>query len=138
MIELVRHSIDVAGVELSVQDDTCGASLVFVGRVRGMYKGAEVLFLEYEAYEEMALQCMQKIANVVKERWNGNVAIVHRLGTVYPNQVSVVISVTTPHRAACYEANRYVLEALKQEVPIWKKEITPQGGIWKGNKSIPT
>ena len=138
MISLVRDSIEVAEVEQSVQDDSCGASLVFVGRVRGMYKGLEVIHLEYEAYEEMALECMRTIAQEVKNRWKGNAAIVHRLGTVYPGEVSVVISVSTPHRAACYEANSYVLEALKQEVPIWKKEITPEGGTWKGNKSIPT
>ncbi len=133
MIQLVRNQIDVSEVEQSIKDPSCGASLVFVGRVRSVYKGATVLRLEYEAFEEMALVCMQTIADTVKEKWSGNVAIVHRLGSVLPNEISVVISVCTPHRAACYEANRYVLEALKQDVPIWKKEITPVGGFWKGN-----
>ena len=62
MISLVRDSIQVAEVERSVQDGSCGASLVFVGRVRGMFKGVEVIRLEYEAYEEMALECMHTIA----------------------------------------------------------------------------
>ena len=76
-----------------------------------------------------------EIAQEAKTQWGAEVAIVHRIGVVLPEAVSVVIAVATPHRAAAYEANRFVLEALKQRVPIWKKEVTPNGASWKENQS---
>lgn len=135
MIALSRGDISVETVEASVRTPSCGASLVFVGRVRGEYRGQAVLRLEYEAYDEMAISSMQQIATEAKANWNAEVAIVHRLGVVLPEEISVVIAVATPHRAASYEANRFVLEALKQRVPIWKKEVTPDGAVWKENHS---
>ena len=135
MIELSKGPIAVGIVETSIRTSTCGASLVFVGRVRDSYRGQSVLRLEYEAYEEMAISSMQEIAAEANEQWNAEVAIVHRVGVVLPEEISVVIAVATPHRAAAYEANRFVLEALKQRVPIWKKEVTPAGSAWKENQS---
>ena len=135
MIQLTTEAIQIEPIEASVRTASCGASLVFVGRVRGEYHGQSVLRLEYEAYEEMALSSMREIAQEAKTQWGAEVAIVHRIGVVLPEAVSVVIAVATPHRAAAYEANRFVLEALKQRVPIWKKEVTPNGASWKENQS---
>lgn len=137
MIALSQDVISIESVERAVAHPDCGADLVFVGRVRGVYKGQTVLRLEYEAYEEMAILRMQKIADDAKSQFEARVAIVHRVGVVMPNEVSVVIAVSTPHRAASYDASRFVLEALKRDVPIWKREITDTGAFWKhNNKSI--
>ncbi len=137
MITLSKESISIEEVERAVAHPDCGADLVFVGRVRGIYKGQTVLRLEYEAYEKMAVRCMQQIADDAQSQFQARVAIVHRVGVVMPNEVSVVIAVSTPHRAASYDASRFVLEALKKDVPIWKREITDAGAFWKhNNKSI--
>jgi len=132
----LAHSNDEISIEVleeAVQHPDCGADLIFVGRVRGVYKGQSVQYLEYEAYEKMAIACMRKIAIEAKEQFHARVAMVHRIGRVYPNQISVVIAVSTPHRAASYDASRFVLEALKRDVPVWKLEVTDEGRFWKQN-----
>jgi len=133
MIELSKEDISIEAVEKAVAHPDCGADLLFVGRVRGVYKGQTVQHLEYEAYQSMAIRRMEAIAKEAKEQFGARVAIVHRVGKVLPNQISVVIAVSTPHRGASYDASRYVLEALKRDVPIWKREITDQGAFWKQN-----
>lgn len=135
MIALAHSNdeISIEALEEAVQHPDCGADLIFVGRVRGVYKGQNVQCLEYEAYEKMAIACMRKIAAEAKEKFRARVAMVHRIGRVYPNQISVVIAVSTPHRAASYDASRFVLEALKRDVPVWKLEVTDEGRFWKQN-----
>jgi len=133
MIALSKEDISIVDVESAVAHPDCGADLLFVGRVRGVYKGQIVHHLEYEAYATMAIRRMKEIAQKAKEQFSARVAIVHRIGTVLPNEISVVIAVSTPHRGASYEASRYVLEALKRDVPIWKREITDEGAFWKQN-----
>ena len=133
MIELSNGGISIEEVENAVAHPDCGADLLFVGRVRGVYKGQMVRHLEYEAYSQMAVRQMQEIAKEAMEQFQARVAIVHRVGRVLPNEISVVIAVATPHRGASYDASRFVLEALKREVPIWKREITDEGAFWKQN-----
>ena len=135
MIKLARSNdeISIETLEEAVQHPDCGADLIFVGRVRGVYKGQIVQYLDYESYEKMALACMIDIAAAAREQFDAHVAMVHRIGRVYPNQISVVIAVSTPHRAASYDASRFVLEALKRDVPIWKLEVTDEGQFWKQN-----
>ena len=134
MIALQDSVISIDEVEQSVLDIRCGASLLFVGRVRGDYKGREVLRLEYEAYEALALKKMQDIVlQTQKECPLARISIVHRVGVVLPNEVSIVIAVATPRRAECYQISRDVLESLKRDVPIWKKEIYKEGAVWKSN-----
>ena len=134
MIALAYNDdISIETLENAVQHPDCGADLLFVGRVRGVYKGQIVQYLDYEAYDKMAIAAMQQIADQAKAEFDARVAIVHRVGRVYPNQISVVIAVSTPHRAASYDASRFVLESLKQDVPIWKLEVTEQGQAWKQN-----
>ena len=133
MIALSDGDISIEEVETAVSHPDCGADLIFVGRVRGVYKGQTVRHLEYEAYPQMAIRRMQEIANEAMEQFQARVAIVHRVGRVLPNEISVVIAVATPHRGASYDASRFVLEALKRDVPIWKREITDEGAFWKQN-----
>ena len=133
MIALSEGDISIEEVENAVAHPDCGADLLFVGRVRGVYKGQTVQHLEYEAYAKMAIRRMEEIAQQAKEQFGARVAIVHRIGKVLPNEISVVIAVSTPHRGASYDASRHVLEALKRDVPIWKREITDDGAFWKQN-----
>lgn len=110
-----------------------GATLLFVGTTREFTYGKRTLLLQYEAYEPMALAMMKQIGAEIAARWpDTECAIVHRLGQVEIGEASVIIAVSSPHRAACYEASRYAIERLKQIVPIWKKEIWEDGSEWKG------
>jgi molybdopterin synthase catalytic subunit len=133
MLALSEGAISIEEVENAVAHPDCGADLLFVGRVRGVYKGQAVHHLEYEAYTTMAIRRMEEISQEAKEQFGARVAIVHRIGKVLPNEISVVIAVSTPHRGASYDASRFVLEALKRDVPIWKREITDDGAFWKQN-----
>lgn len=135
MTGLVAGPIDVAAVLASVGDPAQGAVLVFLGVGRADFDGRPVLSLAYEAYPAMAEPELRKIAAEVAERWPGaKTSIVHRTGEVAIGEASVVIATSTPHRAACYEANRYAIEALKARVPVWKKEIYGDGSAWKENR----
>ncbi|MFC5451994.1 molybdenum cofactor biosynthesis protein [Paenibacillus aestuarii] len=135
---ITDKTIDVAEVTSKVNHANHGASLVFVGTTREMTFGQRTVLLEYEAYEPMALKMMAAIGDEIDERWPGTLcAITHRLGAVAIAEASVVIAVSSPHRADCYEASRYAIERLKQIVPIWKKEIWEDGSEWKGSQTGP-
>ena len=103
-----------------------------------MTYGQRTVLLEYEAYIPMALKTMETIGEEIENQWPGTLcAITHRLGKVAIAEASVVIAVSSPHRAHCYEASRYAIERLKQIVPIWKKEIWEDGSEWKGSQTGP-
>lgn len=109
----------------------CGGVDVFVGTVRNATKGKAVLRLEFEAYENMALREMRKIAEQALQRWSVQaVAIHHRTGILQIGDVAVVIAVGAAHRDAAFEACRYAIDTLKQTVPIWKKEVFADGEVW--------
>jgi len=134
MLEIVDRPIDVAEVRAAVADPTCGAVLVFEGVVRDRHQGREVTRLSYEAWSEAARDVLAEIAAEIEERWAPcRVAIVHRIGDVPAGRTTVVIAVATPHREACYLANRYAIEQLKHRLPIWKREVTVDGSAWKAN-----
>ena len=104
---------------------------VFVGTVRDATKGKTVLRLEFEAYEPMALKEMQKIADQAFAKWPvQKLLIQHRTGVLQIGEVPVIIAVSCAHRDAAFEACRYVIDTLKQTVPIWKKEIFEDGEVW--------
>ncbi len=135
MFALTTGPIDVAAVRAAVSDPGFGAVLVFEGVARDHYHGRKVLELSYEAYEDMAVPELRRIGEEIARRWDGaKCAIVHRIGPVPVGEPSVVIATGTRHRAACYEANRFAIEALKERVPIWKKEIYADGSAWKANQ----
>ena len=104
---------------------------VFIGTVRNATKGKPVLKLDFEAYEPMAISEMEKIAQQVFEKWPvQKVLIHHRTGTLQVGEVPVIIAVSAAHRDAAFEACRYIIDTLKQTVPIWKKEAFEDGEVW--------
>jgi molybdopterin synthase catalytic subunit len=104
---------------------------VFIGTVRNVTKGKGVIRLEFEAYEAMALSEMDKIASQAAEKWPvQKILIHHRVGVLAVGQVPVVIAVSAAHRAAAFDACRFIIDTLKQTVPIWKKEIFEDGEVW--------
>jgi molybdopterin synthase catalytic subunit len=109
----------------------CGGIDVFIGTVRNATKGKKVIWLEFEAYENMALLEMGKIAEEAGEKWPvQRLTIHHRTGVLNVGEIPVIIAVSAAHRAAAFEACRYVIDKLKVTVPIWKKEIFEDGEVW--------
>jgi molybdopterin synthase catalytic subunit len=104
---------------------------VFIGTVRNATKGKAVIRLEFEAYEPMALSELEKIVKQAAEKWPVQKALVHhRTGVLEVGEVPVVIAVSAAHRAAAFDACRYIIDTLKQTVPIWKKEVFEDGEVW--------
>jgi molybdopterin synthase catalytic subunit len=125
-IRLVREPIDLASLQAVTSAD--GALCLFVGVVRDHNEGRRVLRLEYEAYEEMALSLLEKIAAECRERWRvTDVRIVHRLGRLAIGEASVAVAVASPHRWEAFAACRHAIDTLKATVPIWKKEFYADG-----------
>jgi MoaE-MoaD fusion protein len=119
-----------------VRDDDAGAIATFTGTTRRTSRGRTVIRLEYEAYEGMAETTMEGIAQELRTRYNvTNVAIHHRTGTVDVGETSVLIAVSAPHRADALAACRDAIDALKERVPLWKKEIYEGGEEWIGRGS---
>lgn len=111
--------------------DPYGAVISFLGTTRSPNKGQEVAYLEYEAYPGMTEKVMQRIIAEMRERWTlGRIALWHRLGRVNPKEGSIVIVVSSPHRSEAFEACRYCIERVKQVLPVWKKEYSPDGSHW--------
>lgn len=106
---------------------------MFIGTVRNQTKGKKVIRLEFEAYEPMAICEMEKIAAQAFKKWPvQKVLIHHRTGILQVGEVPVVIAVSAAHRAAAFDACRYIIDTLKQTVPIWKKEFFEDGEVWVG------
>lgn len=118
--------------ELGTTDD--GAAVLFVGRVRRTNRGRPVIRLEYEAYREMAERELASIVREVAERHGaGAVSAVHRVGVLEPGEPSVAVAVTAPHRAEAFAASREVMEAIKERLPVWKREVYADGAdAWLG------
>jgi molybdopterin synthase catalytic subunit len=104
---------------------------VFIGTVRNATKGKPVIRLEFEAYEPMAIAEMEKIIKQAAEQWPIQKTLIHhRTGVLEVGEVPVIIAVSAAHRAAAFDACRYIIDTLKQTVPIWKKEIFEDGEVW--------
>ncbi|MHC4940619.1 MAG: molybdopterin synthase catalytic subunit [Planctomycetota bacterium] len=117
---------------LLVQDRDCGAIATFIGTVRGTNKDREVSHLEYEVQEPMALKQFAKMEEKLREEHGiYHLAIDHRKGIVPVGGISVVIAVSAPHRKAALAACAEAIEILKADVPIWKKEVYPDGHEWR-------
>ena len=129
-MELVRTPIDPAVATRLVQDATLGGVVVFLGDVRGVTGSRHTDRLEYEAHEVMALAQMRTLAEEAAERFAANVAIVHRLGEVGPGETTVVCAAACAHRAEAFECCHHLIDTLKSDVPIWKKEFGPDGEEW--------
>jgi molybdopterin synthase catalytic subunit len=129
VIALTRAPIDIGALGAARPAD--GAVCAFLGVVRDHNAGRAVLYLEYEAFEEMALPLMEEIAAEARRRWPVTaISIVHRLGRLQIGEPSVAVAVCAPHRAEAFEACRYAIDTLKATVPIWKKEFYEGGAVW--------
>src|SRR5687768_17309858 len=129
---LTDGPIDIAALEASVADPGHGAVVSFAGRARDVADdGRTVVELDYEVYPEMALAVIEEIAAQAEGRFGAAVAVVHRFGQVPIGEAAVAIVTAARHRAEAYEANRFVIEAIKERLPIWKRERFADGSEWK-------
>jgi molybdopterin synthase catalytic subunit len=132
VIGLTDAPIEVAELEAAVASSSVGAVVTFVGRGRDTADdGRHVVELEYEAYFEMAEAVLRQIAEEIEQRFGVRVAVVHRTGLVPIGEAAVAIVTAAAHRGAAYEANRAVIEAIKERLPIWKRERFDDGSEWK-------
>src|ERR1700674_1299678 len=131
LILLVPGPIDAGALIRHVRTGADGAIVAFDGCVRNQSHGRRTLYLEYEAYESMAIAKMREIAAEVHAKFPiDRVAIAHRLGRLEIGETSVFIAVSAPHRVAAFEACRFAIDTLKRTVPIWKKEYFEDGAVW--------
>ena len=137
-ILFTRDPIDSASFIAAAKAATDGAILTFDGIVRNHSRERSTLYLDYEAYEEMALKQMRALAAEAREKFPiRGVTIVHRLGRLAIGETSVLIVVASAHRAAAYEASRFLIDTLKKTVPIWKKETFTDGAVWADGDPFP-
>jgi molybdopterin synthase catalytic subunit/molybdopterin converting factor small subunit len=135
---IVREAIDTLQIMGRLKRGEDGAALAFEGVVRNQTRGRKTLYLDYEAYEEMALEQMESLAvQAVQQFQIRDVAIVHRLGRLEIGETSVLIGVASAHRAAAFEACRWLIDTLKRTVPIWKKEYFEDGAVWADGEPFP-
>ncbi|NNF20740.1 MAG: molybdenum cofactor biosynthesis protein MoaE [Saprospiraceae bacterium] len=112
-------------------NNEAGAINIFSGTIRNKTQSKEVLRLEYEAYEKMATKEMEKIASKAMKKWPvKNIVIHHRYGLLNIGDCAVIIAVSTPHRKESFEACEFIINTLKETVPIWKKEVFEDGEVW--------
>lgn len=131
MVRLQHGAIDAVALMSEVRTDGDGAVSLFLGTARNVNSGRSVLYLEYEAYEGMAEREMERIAADASSRFDvTGIAIVHRLGRVEIGDASIAIAVAAAHRAAAMDACRFVIDRVKTQAPIWKKEHFVGGIAW--------
>ncbi len=123
--------LDTQAIIKSVESPSGGAVNIFIGTVRNATKGNTVIKLEFEAYEPMATKELTKIVEKAKSKWPVLKAVVHhRTGVMQIGEVPVVIAVATAHRGAGFKACQFIIDTLKETVPIWKKEFFKDGEVW--------
>ena len=137
-VGLYRSPIESAEIIKAIKHAEDGAVVVFDGIVRNNSKGRPTLYLDYEAYEEMADKQMRTLAQEAIAQFGvRQVIIVHRLGRLHVGETSVLIIVASAHRAQAYEASRWLIDTLKKTVPIWKKETFVDGAVWADGEPFP-
>jgi molybdopterin synthase catalytic subunit len=138
LVILVRDPIDFAGLIRHARTAADGAVVTFDGCVRNQSHGRRTLYLDYEAYESMAIAKMNEIAAAAREKFPiDRIAIAHRLGRLEIGDTSVFIAISAPHRPAAFEACRFAIDTLKRTVPIWKKEYFEDGAVWADGELPP-
>jgi molybdopterin synthase catalytic subunit len=136
--ELTREPIDAERLIAAVKGGEDGAVVVFEGTVRNNSRGRQTIYLDYEAYEEMARNRMEALAGEARTRFGvRQVTMVHRLGRLQVGETSVLIVVAAAHRGPAFEACRWLIDALKKTVPIWKKETFVDGAVWAAGEPFP-
>jgi len=137
-VRMVRERIDTEAVVGRLKRPADGALVIFDGVVRDNTRGRHTLYLDYEAYEAMALKQMEFLAVEARTRFGvRGASIVHRLGRLEIGETSVLIVVAAAHRGAAFEACRWIIDTLKKTVPIWKKEYFEDGVVWADGEAFP-
>jgi len=135
---IVRDPIKIDDLKKRLADPADGALAIFEGIVRNNSRGRSTRFLDYEAYEAMAINEMERLAQAALERYQvRDVCLAHRLGRLEVGETSVVIAVASAHRGPAFEACRWLIDTLKKTVPIWKKEHFEDGAIWADGEPFP-
>lgn len=128
MIQLTNQAIDTAAVVAGVRHPEAGAVVLFLGTTRELTAGRQTVALVYEAYREMAERQLKALEEEARHRWPViECMVVHRLGRVPPTEASVAIAVSTPHRSDAFAAGQWLIDSLKRDVPIWKREQWADG-----------
>jgi molybdopterin synthase catalytic subunit len=137
-VKIVRERIDPEAVIQRLKHPSDGAVVTFDGIVRDNTRGRRTLYLDYEAYEAMALKQMESLATEARTRFAVRGAtIIHRLGRLEIGETSVLVVVAAAHRGAAFEACRWIIDTLKKTVPIWKKEYLEDGAVWADGEPFP-
>ena len=135
---LVREKIETATIVDALKAGEDGAVVAFEGIVRNNSRERRTLYLDYEAYESMAINEMQRLSHAALEQFRiRDVRLVHRLGRLEIGETSVLIAVASAHRPAAFEACRWLIDTLKKTVPIWKKEYFEDGAVWADGEPFP-
>ena len=135
---IVRDVVDTPQTVGRLKRAEDGAIVVFEGVVRNQTRGRKTVYLDYEAYEEMALEQLELLGDQAVQRFQiRDVSIVHRLGRLEIGETSVLIALVSAHRAAAFDACRWLIDTLKRTVPIWKKEYFEDGAVWADGEPFP-
>ena len=143
IISITEDEIDLNGLLAQITLPSTGAAAIFTGMVRGETRRGDAHhteYLEYEAYTPMAEAKMEQVAVEIRARWPvvEGIAIVQRIGKLYPETPTVLIACTAAHRdTGVFDAARYGIDRLKEIVPIWKKEVSPGGEFWVEGEYVP-
>ena len=143
VVAVIEEEIDLNALIAQVTLDSTGAAAIFTGMVRGVTSRDnphETVYLEYESYKPMAVSKMNQVAEEIRSRWPTveGIAIIQRIGQLYPRTPTVLIACTAAHRdTGVFDAARYGIDRLKEIVPIWKKEVSPTGETWVEGEYFP-
>ena len=131
IVALTREPIDAGRLSATLIAPDCGAVVTFTGTVRDHHQGRRVKGLSYDAYEAMALPLLEEIAAGARDRFSlSRLVVIHRLGDMAVGEASVLIGVASPHREEGFAACRFLIDTIKAQVPIWKKEFYEDGSAW--------
>jgi molybdopterin synthase catalytic subunit len=139
LVQLTREPLDPAACTRAVQTDASGAVTLFHGIVRNHNDGKAVEHLEYDAYPELAERQLQAVAREILDRFPiDDIAIAHRIGRLEIGETSLLVAVSSAHRAEAFEACHVAVDRVKESVPIWKKEYGTDGAMWlEGTPAMP-
>jgi molybdopterin synthase catalytic subunit len=136
MILLTQDPLNPRSITSEVTRDRNGAIITFLGNTRRLNGDKEVLFLEYEVYEPMALKELEKIKRAAIDKWGDvDIAIAHRFGRLEIEDTSLVVAIGSQHRREGFDVCNFIVNRIKETVPIWKKEVFADGSIWVGCQS---
>jgi len=134
-VSVSKDKIDACKAIQSVMMPSCGGIASFIGTIRNSFEGKDVKNVNVEAYDEMAVADLRRIATELSsEKGIGGITIVHRIGTINVGEVVVVVAVSAPHRKEAFEVCQSIIDRLKQTTPIWKQEIFDEGSRWIGGE----